>query len=82
VSREKLSAAARAREALVLELRLRRGVDPIEFNARWNADPLGEYKSVVDKFIREGLMEKLQDGRIRISRNGLPVADGIMSEFV
>jgi len=81
-SREKLSPQARAREALILELRLRRGVDQKEFKKRWGFDPLQENAAVLDGFIREGLMEKLPDGRIRISRKGLAVADGIMSDFV
>jgi oxygen-independent coproporphyrinogen-3 oxidase len=79
--RERLGADKRAREALILELRLRRGVDPAAFRARWRFDPLADSASL-DTFLREGLMERLPDGRIRISREGLPVADGILAEFV
>lgn len=80
-TRERLEADARARESLILELRLQRGVDPWEFSARWGCNPLSDSKAF-DNFLREDLMEKLPDGRIRISRSGLPVADGVLAEFV
>jgi oxygen-independent coproporphyrinogen-3 oxidase len=82
VSSEKLSPQARAREALVLELRLRRGVDRNEFRERWGCDPLEENAAALERMMSEGLMERLPNDRIRISRKGLPVADGIMSDFV
>lgn len=82
-SRETLDPQARAREALVLELRLRAGVDPAVFRERWGLDiegasPIG---ATLLKFQSVGLMEKA-DGRWRIARAGLPVADGILSELV
>jgi oxygen-independent coproporphyrinogen III oxidase len=80
-SRETLTPDARAREALVLELRLRRGVDPDDFLQRWGLD-LRRSVAAIPKYEAEGLMERLPDGRYRISRKGLPVADGIMSELV
>ncbi|MFH0939873.1 MAG: radical SAM family heme chaperone HemW [Planctomycetota bacterium] len=81
VSCETLDPAARAREALILELRLRRGVDTAEFYARWETELLGQ-SATTRKYIKEGLMEKLPNGRYRITRQGLSVADGIMSELV
>jgi hypothetical protein len=36
----------------------------------------------LERYLREGLMERLADGRIRISRRGLPVSDGILADFV
>jgi oxygen-independent coproporphyrinogen III oxidase len=80
-SSEQLDAQARAREALVLAWRLREGVDLAAFGARWNMD-VAALQPRVDVFLREGLMERLNDGRIRIARAGLPVADGILAEFV
>jgi oxygen-independent coproporphyrinogen-3 oxidase len=78
---EILDEAARAREALILELRLRRGVDPEEFKARWGTDCLAS-ASALEWLFNEGLMEGTSDGRYRISRRGLPVADSILAEFV
>jgi oxygen-independent coproporphyrinogen-3 oxidase len=78
---EVLDAAARAREALILELRLRRGVNPDEFNARWGMDCLRSV-AILPRLIQEGLMEVTADGRYRISRQDLPVADSILAEFV
>lgn len=80
-TRETLSAEARARESLILELRLTRGVDALEFERRWGTDLLSA-SAPLKTFFREGLMEQLPDGRIRISRAGMPVADGILAEFV
>jgi len=79
-SSETLDSAARAREALVLELRLRRGVDAADFLKRWDLDLIAQ--PPLAKYLREGLMEQLPNGRYRISRQGMPVADGILSEFV
>ncbi|MEI6232808.1 MAG: radical SAM family heme chaperone HemW [Planctomycetota bacterium] len=80
-SRETLDASARARESLILELRLARGIDPNEFCARWGVNPL--VGSVAfETFLREGIMERMPDGRVRISRAGMPVADGVLAEFV
>lgn len=78
---EVLDPAARAREALILELRLRRGVDADEFQRRWGFDALRDC-AALHKFLEEGLMERTADGRYRISRRGLPVADSILAEFV
>ncbi len=80
-TRERLESAARARESLILEMRLQRGVDTREFAERWGCDPLNDSEAF-RVFLREGLMEKLPDGRIRITRSGLPVADGVLAEFV
>ena len=78
---EVLDASARAREALVLELRLRRGVSMEEFKARWGVDCLTS-SPLLPGFLQEKLMEVTDDGRYRISRQGLPVADSILAEFV
>ncbi|MGD0092284.1 MAG: radical SAM family heme chaperone HemW [Planctomycetota bacterium] len=78
---EVLDASARAREALVLELRLRRGVSPEEFRACWGVDCL-KSSPLLQGFLQEGLMEMTVDGRYRISKQGLPVADSLLAEFV
>ncbi|HLX60186.1 MAG TPA: radical SAM family heme chaperone HemW [Planctomycetota bacterium] len=80
-TRETLEADRRAREALILELRLRRGVDPLEFRERWGVYPISASEAL-ERFLREGLMERLPSGRIRITSAGMPVADGILAEFV
>ncbi|MCW8131241.1 MAG: radical SAM family heme chaperone HemW [Planctomycetota bacterium] len=81
--RETLSPEARARESLVLELRLRAGVDPEDFRARWGLDLSRDpaVRAALEKYRSVGLMEKTA-GRWRITREGLPVADGILSELV
>ena len=80
-TRERLEPDARAREALILELRLARGVDVNEFKTRWDCDLLSD-SPLLQRHISAGLMERLPNGRIRISRAGMPVADGILADFV
>jgi len=80
-SSERLDDDARAREALVLAWRLRDGVDLADFGRRWKIDTAALMPRV-ETYIREGLMETLPNGRVRIARAGLHVADGILSEFV
>jgi oxygen-independent coproporphyrinogen-3 oxidase len=79
-TRETLEPAARAREALILELRLRRGVDRAEFAERWGLDGLAN--QAAEDFLSAGLLEKLPSGRIRLSRRGLLVADSVLCELV
>jgi oxygen-independent coproporphyrinogen-3 oxidase len=78
---ETLEPEARARESLILELRLCVGVDAAEFAAKWGLDIERECPAL-PKYLREGLIEKTENGRYRISRLGMPVADAILSEFV
>ena len=78
---ETLEPEARARESLILELRLRAGVNAAEFHKRWGLD-IERDCPALPKYLREGLIEKVGNGRYRISRLGMPVADGILSEFV
>ena len=80
-TRERLEPEARAREALILELRLARGVDADEFKTRWEFDFLS-HSPVLARYLSAGLMEQLPNGRVRISRAGMPVADGILADFV
>ncbi|HZI94499.1 MAG TPA: radical SAM family heme chaperone HemW [Patescibacteria group bacterium] len=49
-------ASARAREALVLSLRLIDGVDLVEFARRWDFDPAVELSREIDDLRREGLL--------------------------
>ena len=104
-TRERLDPVARAGEALMLELRMRRGVDLSEFSRRWGVDlfvndgggenaarqtpPAPPFQGgengrarALERNIREGLMERLADGKIRITQRGLPVSDGILADFV
>lgn len=83
VERERLSGEKRAREALVLELRLRRGVAADEFVERWGWDfRQGESRAALKRHLRSGFMEYTAEGRVRLSDRALIVADSILSDFV
>lgn len=81
-SRERLEGEARAREALMLALRLREGADAGEFRSRYDFDFERECSAELQRFSAQGLMERTPTGRWRIARAGLPVADTILSELV
>jgi len=81
-SRERLEGEARAREALMLALRLRQGADAGEFRSRYDFDFEKECGAQLERFAAQGLVERTAAGRWRISRAGLPVADAILSELI
>lgn len=78
---ERLDPAARARESLVLEWRLREGLDLKSFSQRWNLD-LATLEPHFSTFLKEGLLEKMPNGKFRLTRKALPISDGVLSEFV
>jgi oxygen-independent coproporphyrinogen-3 oxidase len=81
--RETLPPEKRAREALILELRLRRGVDPDEFSRRWGWDfRLGEAGESLRRHLDAGHMEWTSCGTIRLADAYLAVADAIICDFV
>ena len=81
-SRERLDPEKRAREALILELRLRAGVDAAEFRARWGWDFQAACAAELARFRAQGLMEFTPEQRWRLTARALPVADTVLSEFV
>ena len=66
----------------MLELRLRCGVDPRAFQSRWDLDIEARFPEILAQFRAGGLMEKLPDGRWRITRDGLKVSNAILREFI
>lgn len=82
--REVLDASAKARESLVLALRLCGGLEPADFRARWGLDPATDagFQAAFRKHAAAGLMERTAAGRYRITREGFPVADAILCDFV
>lgn len=80
-TRERLEPHARAREALILALRLRSGVDPAAFAAQWGHDPLTRAPAFATH-LQEGLLERLPGNRFRIAHAAMPIADGVLAEYV
>lgn len=79
--REKLEPEPRARETAILQLRRLSGLERASFEARtgFAIDELAG--RAIEQFTRLGFME--DDGAsIRLSRSGLPVADGILQTLL
>lgn len=78
---ETLSAEDRAREMLVLGLRRLDGIDRAEFAERTGFDVDSLVGSPLARFVESGLMSD-QNGRVKLTRDGLFVSDSIWPAFL
>ncbi len=74
-------AGARAREALVLGLRLVEGVDLDRFAATWSFDPRAEIAQGLREAVEAGLV-RLQGPRLALTRRGLLLANEVFVRLV
>lgn len=70
----------RAREAIMLGLRLRRGIELEKFSGEHGFDLAERFASEIEKYSRAGLMG-LSDGRLYLTRKGVPVSNSVISAF-
>jgi oxygen-independent coproporphyrinogen-3 oxidase len=80
--RERLEPEAAAREALILELRLRAGVEPSEFQRRWGLDLEKRFAAELARFAQLGMMERTATGRRRLTDRALHVSNEVLRELV
>ena len=81
VETRRLTALERAEEALFTGLRLAQGVDMTAVGARYGFDAWSRFGSALGPFVTAGVV--VRDGdRIRLTREGMLVANEIMSIFV
>lgn len=78
---ERLSPRRRAGELAMLMLRLSRGIDLAAFTARTGYDARAVYSARLNEFRRFRLIEMDSDS-IRLSDQGLAVADAVAAEFL
>jgi coproporphyrinogen III oxidase-like Fe-S oxidoreductase len=78
---ERLEAAARAGEALMLGLRLRDGIDLAGFVHRFGASALDERAQDLDSLISMGLLER-DAGRLRLTVRGTLVANDALCRLL
>ncbi|HKY32780.1 MAG TPA: radical SAM family heme chaperone HemW [Candidatus Polarisedimenticolia bacterium] len=71
---------SRAREALVLELRLLRGVDPDRFARRWGWDPRRELAAFLAEMEEAGLLHR-PGGRLALTRRGVLMSNDVFSRI-
>lgn len=81
IERERLDRNRRARETMMLGLRLIDGIERAEFAARFGGDPVEMFAEAVSRHAGDGLME-VTEQRLRLTRRGLLVADSIMADFL
>lgn len=78
---EQLEPEAKARETLIVWLRLTEGVDLAAFQRQTGFDALALGGAAVEKFIAEDLLA-LGDGRLRLTERALFVSNRIFAELV
>jgi oxygen-independent coproporphyrinogen-3 oxidase len=78
---ETLSPRQRLGELAMLMLRLERGLDLSFCTDRLNIDADAEFGGIIHRLETLGLIHR-QDGVIRLTRQGLSLADGISAEFL
>lgn len=77
-----LAPAEQLEEALFMGLRLVQGIDLQAIQENWGVDVLARYGDHLTPFIEEGLAQVTADGRLRLTRNGMLVANEVMVAFI
>lgn len=70
----------RSREAIMLGLRLRRGIELDKFEQEHGFSLAERFSAEIEKFSQAGLIEK-SDGRLFLTRKGVPVSNSVISAF-
>ncbi len=76
-----LDPLTRAREAVMLGLRMTAGIDVAEFRRTFGHDPITLGGEPARRFLETGWLE-IEQGRLRLTREGLFMADTVMAEFL
>ena len=75
------SADERFTEAIFTGLRLSEGIDTREFEARFGRDPWRVYRTEMEPFLDAGMIWR-EDSRVGLTRQGMLVANEILTTFV
>lgn len=78
IEEEKLTAEQEADEFLLMGMRLREGVDPERF-AALRGQPLDRER--IRSLQGDGMLERSNDGRIRVTRDGMAVLDAVVADL-
>ncbi|HEY9786490.1 MAG TPA: coproporphyrinogen-III oxidase family protein, partial [Candidatus Obscuribacterales bacterium] len=79
-TREAIDEKTRLKEAIMLGLRLRNGIEVEQFNARYEVDFLARFGQQIDKLTDCGMLT-LDGGRLFISKEHVPISNSIIAEF-
>ena len=78
---ERLDREAAFRETVVLGLRLTAGIAETDLRERFGIDPAAYYGPLLDQLVAQGLLAR-EDGRLRLTPAGRPLANRVMAELV
>src|SRR6201999_1994370 len=78
VEDEPLSKEEQADEFLLMGLRLTEGVEPLRYEAI-SGRPLDADR--IDSLIRDGMIERTGNGRLRATAEGFPVLDAVVADL-
>ena len=81
VDRRVMTEGDRLEEALFTGLRLTNGLDLEEVSRRYGTDVWGKYGNALGPFFSDGLLVR-EGGRIRLSREGMLLANEVLQVFV
>ena len=70
----------RTREAIMLGFRLRRGIELDSFAKEHGFDLAEQFSAEIEKFRQNGLME-MSEGRLFLTRKGVPVSNSVIAAF-
>ncbi len=81
VDEEELTVEERFRETVIMGLRMLAGLSLNGLETRFGINLLEYYGETLDRLLQQGLIE-IQQGRIRLTRQGLLLANSVMAELV
>lgn len=81
MERETLTVELRAREAVMLGLRMTRGIELCRFEDRFGTAVRGLAPQAYDRFIESGLLEE-RGTSLRLTHAGRFLADTVVAEFL
>ncbi len=79
--REQLSSEDRSREAIMLGLRMRTGLNLARFEETHHCSVESLEPESLRRYLEKGLLE-ISDGFLRLTREGLMIADTVVSDFL
>lgn len=78
---EKLSNKELEFEAVMMNLRMNKGIDIIEFDKRFQCNILSDYHQAIEKNINLGLLE-IKNNHLKTTDNGIFVLNDILIDFI
>ncbi len=78
---ERLDREAAFRETVVMGLRMLAGVTIEDLRLRFGLDPATYYGPILERLVGQGFL-RLEEGRLRLTTRGLPLANRVMAELV